>query len=62
MKSFFRKCTVEDFKQNGIAVNEEYILNRLCPKIEDKMVKEHLRVKNSYYNKEDRVSFHIEIN
>lgn len=64
VKTYFRRCTPDDFLQRGILPGDDKVLKvftkRFCPDINDDF-KKFWQVKNGYTNETERISFSVEI-
>ena len=61
-KAKFRRCTVKDFENKGVDVNDEFkmeIDRRICPDIDEN--EEFYKVLNGYNNFYERHSFSLEV-
>ena len=59
----WRKCKISDFEQMGVTVNEKDKNSyeaRLCPDV-SQMLKHLYRIKNTYGDQKERISFSVEI-
>ena len=62
VKTPFRRCTVEDYTSRGVARDAPEMnsyVKRFCPDIDK--IEDYLQIKNGYNNKDERISFSVEI-